>query len=179
MVNGYTIFGTNENIQKIRELYQNSTTLSSLNCVVNVGNIVWNQVKLLLTDDVTKTRLIYSSDICGGTFQPKAYSNVDKKNHILKDGYRQPILLINRGYGVGNYKFEYCLFDEDCEYLVENHLICIKPKKELPRDDLLILYNQIIYSLTNEKTEQFIKLYFGNNAINTTELREILPIYIE
>jgi hypothetical protein len=41
------------------------------------------------------------------------------------------------------------------------------------------LYNQIIQSLTNEKTEQFIQLYFGNNAINTTELREILPIYIE
>jgi hypothetical protein len=32
-------------------------------------------------------------------------------------------------------------------------------------------------SLENEKTIQFIKLYFGNNAINTTELNHILPIY--
>ena len=80
---------------------------------------------------------------------------------------------------MGNYKFEYCLFDEECEYLVENHLICIKPKKELSKDELIDLYRQIIQSLTNEKTEQFIKLYFGNNAINTTELSEILPIYIE
>ena len=179
VVNGYTIFGTNENIQKIKELYQGSITLSSLNCVVNVGNVVWNQVKSLLTDDITKTRLVYSSDIRGGTFQPKVYPNDDKKNYISKDGYREPILLINRGYGVGNYKFEYCLFNEDCEYLIENHLICIKPKKELPRGELLILYNKLIQSLTNEKTEQFIKLYFGNNAINTTELREILPIYID
>jgi len=179
VVNGYTIFGTKENIQQIIELYQHSTTLASLNCVVNVGNVVWNQVKLLLTDDITKTRLIYSSDISGGTFQPKVYSNGDKKNYIHKEGFREPILLINRGYGVGSYKFEYCLFDEECEYLVENHLICIKPKKEIPKDELLLLYNQIIQSLTNEKTEQFIQLYFGNNAINTTELREILPIYVE
>jgi len=179
VVNGYTIFGTKENIQKIIELYQHSTTLASLNCVVNVGNVVWNQVKSLLTDDITKTRLIYSSDISGGTFQPKVYSNGDKKNYIHKEGFREPILLINRGYGVGDYKFEYCLFEEECEYLVENHLICIKPKKELPKDELLLLYNQIIQSLTNEKTEQFIQLYFGNNAINTTELREILPIYVE
>ena len=69
--------------------------------------------------------------------------------------------------------------EDKIEYLVENHLICIKPKKELPRDELIDLYRQIIQSLTNEKTEQFIKLYFGNNAINTTELSEILPIYIE
>ena len=30
----------------------------------------------------------------------------------------------------------------------------------------------------NKKTEDFIKLYFGNNAINTNELCEMLPIYI-
>jgi type I restriction-modification system DNA methylase subunit len=179
IVNGYTIFGTKENIQKIMGLYQHATSLASLNCVVNVGNVVWNQVKSLLTDDTTKTRLIYSSDISNGEFQPKVYSNHAKKNYICKDGNRQPILLINRGYGIGNYKFEYCLFDEDCEYLVENHLICIKPNKEMSMDELLILYNKIIQSLTNEKTSQFIELYFGNNAINTTELREILPIYIE
>lgn len=179
VINGYTIFGTSENIQKIVELYQHSTSLSSLNCVVNVGNVVWNQVKPLLTDDSTKTRLIYSSDITSGTFQPKVYSCDEKKNYIVKEGNRDPVLLINRGYGVGNYKFEYCLFDEDIDYLVENHLICIKPNKELHRDEIILLYNQIIQSLTNEKTEQFIQLYFGNNAINTTELREILPIYID
>ena len=177
-VNGYIIFGTQENIKQIISLYGHSTTLSMLNCVVNVGNVVWNQVKSLLTNDSTKTRLIYSSDISDGKFLPKVYSNNEKKNYINKSGHREPILLINRGYGMGNYKFEYCLMDEDIEYLVENHLICIKPKHPLPRDDLIALYNQIVQSLTNEKTEEFIQLYFGNNAINTTELSEILPIYL-
>ena len=30
---------------------------------VSVGNVVWNQHKKILTDDSSKTRLIYSSDI--------------------------------------------------------------------------------------------------------------------
>ena len=36
------------------------------------------------------------------------------------------VLLINRGHGVGNYKFEYYLLDDTIEYLIENHLIYIK-----------------------------------------------------
>ena len=39
------------------------------------------------------------------------------------------------------------------------------------------LYKKIITSFDNDKTMSFIKLYFGNNAINTTELGEIMPIY--
>ena len=34
------------------------------------------------------------------------------------------------------------------------------------------MYNNIIKSLQNEKNYWIIKLYFGNNAINTTELCE-------
>jgi hypothetical protein len=32
-------------------------------------------------------------------------------------------------------------------------------------------------SLSNKKTQEFIKTYFGNNAINTTEINYILPIF--
>ena len=38
--------------------------------------------------------------------------------------------------------------------------------------------SNLIRSLNNKKTAEFIGLYFGNNAINTTELNCILPIYI-
>ena len=84
---------------------------------------------------------------------------------------------MNRGYGVGNYNFDYCLIDVDYDYLVENHLICIKYTKDIDKKNLKILYNKILNSFNNEKTQEFIKLYFGNNAINTTELCEIVPIY--
>ena len=36
----------------------------------------------------------------------------------------------------------------------------------------------IINSLKSEKTKSFIELYCGNNALNTKELAEIVPIYI-
>jgi hypothetical protein len=56
-------------------------------------------------------------------------------------------------------------------------LICIRPKVNDENDILIEKYKQIIKSLENEKTLEFIELYFGNNAINTTELNHVLPIY--
>ena len=39
------------------------------------------------------------------------------------------------------------------------------------------LYKKITKSFLNEKTNEFINIYFGNNAINTNELQYILPIF--
>ena len=85
-------------------------------------------------------------------------------------------MVVNRGYGKGDYKFSYCLIDTDKPYLIENHLICIKSTEDITKDKLKEKYIKIINSLKNENTKKFIKLYFGNNAINTTELCEIVPI---
>jgi len=176
-LNDYLIFGMKNNIERLTALYENSTTLSKLNFEVNVGNVVWNQCKDILTDDETKTRLIYSSDIVNKKLMPKKYSNEDKKNFINKKGETSPVLVLNRGYGVGDYNFEYCLISGDEEYLIENHLMVIKYNKIIDNSELIELYNKIIKSLSNEKTKIFIELYFGNNAINTTELNYMLPIY--
>jgi adenine-specific DNA-methyltransferase len=178
----YTIFGIKDNICILKKLYENSYSLADIGFKVNVGTIVWNQCKDILTDDKTKTRLIYSSDIKYNKLIYKKYSNDQKKNHILKEGITEPLLIINRGYGVGNYNFEYCLisneFYENCEkYLIENHLICIRHITENNKELLIKKYEKIINSLNDNRTRQFIKLYFGNNAINTTELNYILPIY--
>lgn len=175
----YTIFGTPQSIVKLTELYNGSTTLNKMGFTVTVGTVVWNQVKNDLTTE-KKTLLIYSSDIKNKELKIKTYSNEAKKNYINKKGDTEPLLVINRGYGVGKYNFEYCLInrDEDTEYLIENHLICIKYKKDKNKKELICLYDKIIQSFENKKTDEFIQLYFGNNAINTTELCEMLPIYI-
>ena len=172
------IFSFQENIVKLKELYNNSKSLNELGFKVSVGNIVWNQCKDILTDDETKTRLIYSSDIDKDKIILKKYSNSQKKNFINKSGITKPLIVINRGYGVGKYKFEYCFINEFNEYLIENHLICIEYNNEdLSHEELIILYKKILLSFQNKKTLQFIQLYFGNNAINTTELTYLLPIY--
>jgi len=174
-ISNYTLFGTENNIIKLQILYKDSTTLYSLDFDVNVGQIVWNQCKNKLTNDETKTRLIYSSDIIDNKLSKKKYSNQDKKNYIEQEGLTEPLLVINRGYGMGKYTFDYCII-QNITYLIENHLICIKPRNK--KEDIIELYKKIIHSFQNNKTQEFIELYFGNNAINTSELCKILPIYI-
>lgn len=174
----YSIFSTRNNIIKLKELYEHSKTLDELGFVVNVGNVVWNQCKDILTDDDTKTRLIYSSNIKNNKIIDKKYSNKEKKNFIDKKGTKEIMLVINRGYGVGEYNFDYCLINHGFEYLVENHLICVKYKNKVSDNVLLDLYNKVILSLNDKRTKEFIKLYFGNNSINTYELNYILPIYV-
>jgi len=177
--NEYTIFGTPDNIIKINKLYESSTTLKCLNFKVNVGTVVWNQCKKILTNDSSKTLLIYSSDIKNNKLEIQKYTNDKKKNYIDKKGTKKPVLVVNRGYGKGQYNFEYCLINGEKEYLIENHLICIKYTKSIENDKLIILYEKIINSLKDERTKEFIKLYFGNNAINTTELCEVMPFYFK
>jgi type I restriction-modification system DNA methylase subunit len=175
--NNYTIFTNEENNVLIANLYKNSKSLWDLGFKVSVGNVVWNQCKDILTHDNTKTRLIYSSDIVNNKVIIKKYDNEEKKNYINKPGITRPMIVINRGYGVGEYKFNYCLIDNMPEFLIENHLICIEYKDDIPRDTLIEKYKKILLSLNDKRTIDFINIYFGNNAINTTELNYILPIY--
>jgi adenine-specific DNA-methyltransferase len=187
LANDYIIFSTCEVIERLNELYINATTLNILNFKVFVGNIVWNENKSLLTDDPLKTRLIYSTDIINNSLSIKNYTNNEKKNYINKKGSTESLLVINRGYGVGNYNFEYSLINCEftdgllniIEYLIENHLICIRYEGQAGADtELIDKYIQIYRSFGDERTIEFIKLYFGNSAINTTELSNILPIYL-
>ena len=176
-VGEFITFGIPENISRLKVLYENSTTLNNMNFDVIVGNLVWNQNRDKLTNDKEKTLLIYSSDIKNKELKIQKYKDESKKNYINKKGYTGPSLVVNRGYGKSKYNFNYCLLNIDSEYLIENHLICIKYKENIDANDLIESYNKIIKSFDNEKTKEFIKLYFGNNAINTTELAKILPIY--
>lgn len=178
-MNDFYIFNTKQNIKKILKLYENSTNLNDMGFEVSIGNIVWNQVKDKLTDDKNKTRLIYSSDIINNELSITKYNNKQKKNYINKDGNTDIILVVNRGYGKGNFNFTYALINLKTEYLIENHLICIKLINNTLSKKLQIKkYNELISSFNNKKTLEFIKLLFTNNAINLQELRYIFPIYL-
>ena len=178
ILNKFIIFNSKENINILKELYKNSTNLHNLNFKVYVGNLVWNQHKNLLSNDNSKTRIIYSSNINdNNTLSIQNYKNNEKKNFINKKGFNELLLVVNRGNGVSKYKFKYSIIDVEYDFLIENHLIYIKYNNNSSKDNLLLLYNKIINSFENKKTKEFINIYFGNNAINTTELNYIFPIY--
>ena len=172
---GYTIFNLNTDL--LTTYYNDSTTLKKMGFQVKVGNIVWNQVKDELTDDSSKTLLIYSGNICNGKLEIKKFNNDKKKQYINVKGKLGPILVVNRGYGNGEYKFNYAIISPEQQYLCENHLICIIPTNEMTPNQLDKNYSKIVKSFENEKTKEFIKYYFANNGINTVELQNILPIY--
>ena len=175
---GYTIFNTKEKVKRIKELYEGSKSLNEMEFRVHVGNIVWNQCKNILSEDENDTRLIYSGDIKDKKLIKKAYKNVEKKNYIKKGGNNELMIVMNRGYGVGRYNFDYCMIDIEKDYLIENHLICIRYEKDIEKDKKKELYGKICDSFEDERTKEFMRLYFGNGAVNTTELKDIIPIYI-
>lgn len=189
---GMTILS--DNVPRLVHLYSGSKSLAELHFDVHVGTVVWNQCKAILTDDSSKTRLIYSSNIEDAGFVHKTYKNSEKKAFIDKPGIQAPMLVLNRGYGVGEYQFDYCLITPDTvgnnAYLVENHLICITTTSSDSESSSAAAasnngtaatptarFQRIIRSFRDPRTKEFIECYFGNNAINTTELNHMLPIY--
>lgn len=166
---GFTIFGSKSVISQLKQLYKNSKSLYELGCNVKVGSITWN--KEHLTNDNTKTRLIYDTDIGKNTLTQKHYKN--KSNFILRKGESKPIIIINRGYGLCSYKFNYYYIkkNEFKQYLLENHILFIECSDTS-------VYPKIIKSFQDKKTLEFISIFFANNAINTTELKYLFPIYL-
>lgn len=204
--NNFKVFASPENTKKINELLLGSKSLKELDFKVSVGNIVWNQEKPYLTSNPEHVRLIYSSDVKKNKLILSKFKKVKEKNDEGKEieienpkkhyfDYQkylgdkknlkvdklkskdENILVINRGYGNGKYSFNYCIIDLKQDYLIENHLIMLDTHKKMNKKEKIKLYQVIIKSLENEKTKNFIDLYFGNNALNTTELNNILPIY--
>lgn len=174
-------------ISVIRAALIGAVSLDSLGFEVSVGSVVWNQHKPKLTDNPADTLLIYNSNLVSGQLEIQQFKNAKKKNYIKMPADDQtpmtgPVLLVNRGYGVGTYTFDYYYGNPGRPYFVENHLIVIRPNSTdiTATSPGLVLkkYKQITDSFKNPKTTQFIKNYFSNNAINTSELQFILPIYI-
>lgn len=165
------IFSTR--VPELMRLKSGATTLRELHCSVYIGKVVWNTVKDLLTNDASETLLIYSSDISQQhELAVKTYTNLEKKNYIRKPGNTRPLIVVNRGYGTGDYQFNWAFINLGANqpFLVENHLICIESVD-------VSVYQRVLKSFADERTTRFIACYFGNGAISANELEHVLPIY--
>ena len=163
----------------LKSLLEGTTTLEKLGLGVRTGNIVWNQHKDELTDDQNETILLYNTNLTKEhTIELKTFKNDEKHQYIKKDGRIDTILVVNRGNGNSAYKLNYALISNMGPYLIENHLNEIYPIKQIKKQSLIILFNKIIQSFENPKTQQFIDLFLGNNGLSKTELETIFPIYL-
>ncbi len=184
-LNNQIIF--NDDKQKLINLSEKSKTLDELNFKVLNGTVVWNYQKKYLTDDSKETLLIYDTNLENNEFNIVNFKNEQKKQYILTDGYTEhftePCIAITRGYGNGDYKFNYALinFKENKEYVLENHILWIKYKDIINNDKdknkVINKLKKIMKSFANPKTKEYIETFSGNNALNTKELQFILPIY--
>jgi hypothetical protein len=166
--NGDFIFSSN--VASLRTLFTGATTLARMGIRVRTGTVVWNERKSDLTHDATKTLLIYNTNITKEhQVTATTFKNGEKKQYINQEGSISPIIVVNRGNGNSAYKLSYALVDGRIPYLVENHLNIIECGPYAP---------QILTSLANEKTQQFVALFLGNNGLSKTELETIFPIYL-
>jgi len=162
----------------LKGLLEGTTTLEKLGLRVRTGNVVWNQHKDELTDDENDTVLIYNTNLTKEhKIELKTFKNDEKHQYIKKDGRIDPILVVNRGNGNSAYKLNYALVTFG-PYLIENHLNEIYSPKKMEKKELVNLFNKIIQSFENPKTQQFIELFLGNNGLSKTELETIFPIYL-
>jgi len=176
LFNGNYIF-TNNAI-KLKEIFKNSTTIEKMGLKVRTGTIVWNQVKDELTDEKEdNTILIYNANITkDNKLELKKFKNEDKGQYITRGGRIDPVLVVNRGNGNSDYKMNYAIINKG-PFLIENHLNEIYSAEKMKNADLLKLYEKIIKSFENPKTQEFIKIFLGNNGLSKTELETIFPIY--
>jgi adenine-specific DNA-methyltransferase len=175
-INNNFIFSTDS--YNLKEILTGSTTLSNMKLKVRTGNIVWNQHKDELTYNENDTMLIYNTNISNDNkVEIKVFKNEEKKQYINKYGRINPTLVVNRGNGNSIYKLNYALLEKG-PYLIENHLNEIYTNEKIDNNELLEIYNKVINSFKNPKTQQFIELFLGNNGLSKTELETIFPIYI-
>ena len=174
-LNGNFIFASDS--LQLKQLFEGSKTLEQLGLKVRTGNIVWNEHKDELTDNEEDTLLIYNTNISkDNKLEIKKFKNEEKGQYIKKDGRIDPILVVNRGNGNSAYKLNYLIVDKG-PYLIENHLNEIYSPKKMNKNELIDVYEKIITSFKNPKTQEFIRLFLGNNGLSKTELETIFPIY--
>lgn len=166
-----------DNSVVLKNLFEGATTIDKLGLKVRTGTIVWNEKKDKLSDDDNDTVLLYNTNLTkNNTVELKHFANNEKKQYIKLPGQINTSLVVNRGNGNSAYKLSYALINKG-PYLIENHLNEIYSPKKMEKDKLLEIYNKIVTSFKNPKTQEFIKLFLGNNGLSKTELETIFPIY--
>jgi adenine-specific DNA-methyltransferase len=167
-----------ENADKLKDILAGSTTLKALGLSVKTGTVVWNQHKDILTHDNTKTLLLYNSNLVNNEIKTMTFKNDEKKQYIDMTGTTNSVIVVNRGNGTSAYVLSYSLVQSATPYLIENHLNYIY-SNEMSDVERNRVFDIVLNSFNNPKTQKFIDVFLGNNGLSKTELETIFPIYLD
>lgn len=147
-----------------------NATFSSLGYKANIGEVVWNQHKELLSNNGNKI-LLYSTNIGIDNIliKDKLSSDNNKKQYI--SGYDikyKNCIVMPRTIGK---KIKYCLILDNEKYVFENHVLVITHED---KNMLLSLYKK----LKNGTLNKYFQLFFNSSNLSIDELNN-LPIPIE
>ncbi|MCH3923821.1 MAG: SAM-dependent methyltransferase [Bacteroidales bacterium] len=153
-------FYITNNFNKIKT----NKTLKDYGFEVEIGEVVWNKRKDILTDDNRYNKLIYSYNITRGHLIDKRSKNEEKKSFIKKTKVRHKNCIILPRTIYKELRFFYVENNKDMNF--ENHVLVIKNKNKA-------LLKAFYDKLQDDEYEKIIKTFF--NSTNLT-IQEVLSL---
>lgn len=167
-----TIFS--EKASYLKNQFKDKKSLDELGFTVKTGSLVWNKNKGKLTNNPSKTLVVYSHNITEDGLQLKTNKSEKKQYVDIKNGKvnHGPAILVNRVVGKpGSGNIRAIKMPENKQFVAENHVNVIKPT-----DKAKIDLNEVLKQLNNSENVELLQSITGNSQLSKTELQEIFPI---
>jgi adenine-specific DNA-methyltransferase len=163
-----------EKAEKLKQLFDNATTLKELGYKVLTGRVVWNQNKDKLTDDPSRgILLIWAHNVKNGKLE---LNNNRRPQYIIWDKRKAdkgPAIVVTRIVGhPKKARIEAAIVPSNIIFVAENHVNVIYPPPNTSIEEL----EEIVKQLNSEETQKLLSLITGNTQISKNELENLFPI---
>jgi len=147
------------------------------------GQVIWNQNRdrLAQKSGPGRVRLIWSHDIGAGELRVGKPGGRPEKPGFYdsRDGGRRPLtgpaIVVNRVVGaVGRGELRAALIPEGEEFLAENHVNVVRPRRTGEADQ--VDWEAVLTSLRRPGIVDRVRLLTGNTQISARELTHLLPL---
>jgi adenine-specific DNA-methyltransferase len=181
--NGITIFS--EDVEYLKNTFNNTFSLKELGYEVKTGRIVWNQNKEKLTNTKTDIPLIWSQNIVNNEL---VLNNNSKRMQYLNYDYydKGPAIVVNRIVGqAGKGKIKAALIPENYKFLAENHVNVIFKRKDIGlksysnENNYKLSFENILKQLNSKEKTKIIQKITGNTQLSKTELENLFPFDVK
>jgi len=162
--------------------FEGRRTLWDLGLEATTGRVIWNENRERLHGGPGPGRvpLIWSHSIADGGLKPPEDGRRGKPGfYDTRDGGRAsstgPAIVVNRVVGaVGRGELRAAVVPGGMEFVAENHVNVILPRKGLP--DAGVDWEEVLVALRQPDVAGRIRLLTGNTQISARELTHLLPL---